>query len=81
MLTLIVTRVLTLTYQVYLPANCLLKFLLLIRNDKTMSTRRNFPIKTTTTYYFSAKFAIELFLILLVATLSFELWTTVGGGA
>jgi len=46
-----------------------------------MSTTRNFPIKTTTTYSFGAKFTTELFFILLVATLSFKLWTAVGGEA
>ena len=46
-----------------------------------MSTARNALIKTTTAYSFGTQFAKDLFLILLVTKLSFELWTTVGGEA
>jgi len=46
-----------------------------------MSTTSNFPVKTTTTYSFGAKVALALFFILFVATLSFAVWTALGGEA
>jgi len=46
-----------------------------------MSTTRNFSIKTATSYSFDATLVKELFLILFVATLSFAVWTALGGEA